>query len=183
MLIMHNTNATPCSSSQVFPCRSSLSSVTPRQHEQLLLCNTDIQSHPHPFWLLLSQMLARTGLTCVLGQPSAAISQCEADLFALTQVGGDGLFQEIMNGLLDLRTQGGDMAAVAASMRLGHIPAGSTDAVAYSINGTRSQLTAALHIALGDRSLPCSHSPAHTHIAASSCPVVHSKGTGSPEPT
>ena len=68
------------------------------------------------------------------------------------QVGGDGLFQEIMNGLLDLRAQGGDMAAVAAGMRLGHIPAGSTDAVAYSINGTRSQLTAALHIALGDRS-------------------------------
>lgn len=57
-----------------------------------------------------------------------------------------------MNGLLDLRAQGSDMAAVAARMRLGHIPAGSTDAVAYSINGTRSQLTAALHIALGDRS-------------------------------
>ena len=68
------------------------------------------------------------------------------------QVGGDGLFQEIMNGLLDLRAQGGDMAGAAACMRLGHIPAGSTDAVAYSINGTRSQLTAALHIALGDRS-------------------------------
>lgn len=56
-----------------------------------------------------------------------------------------------MNGLLSLRAQGSDMAAVAARMRLGHIPAGSTDAVAYSINGTRSQLTAALHIALGDR--------------------------------
>ena len=68
------------------------------------------------------------------------------------QVGGDGLFQEVMNGLLDLRAQGGDMAAMAARMRLGHIPAGSTDAVAYSIHGTRSQLTAALHIALGDRS-------------------------------
>ena len=67
------------------------------------------------------------------------------------QVGGDGLFQEIMNGLLDLRARGGDMAAMAAGMRLGHIPAGSTDAVAYSIHGTRSQLTAALHIALGDR--------------------------------
>ncbi|DBA70237.1 TPA: hypothetical protein ACH3X2_012144 [Trebouxia sp. C0005] len=69
----------------------------------------------------------------------------------IVAVGGDGLFQEIMNGLLDLRAQGGDMAGAAACMRLGHIPAGSTDAVAYSINGTRSQLTAALHIALGDR--------------------------------
>lgn len=36
-------------------------------------------------------------------------------------------------------------------MRLGHIPAGSTDAVAYSLNGTRNQQTAALHCALGDR--------------------------------
>jgi hypothetical protein len=40
---------------------------------------------------------------------------------------------------------------VAARLRLGHIPAGSTDAVAYSLNGTRAQETAALHIALGDR--------------------------------
>lgn len=63
-----------------------------------------------------------------------------------------------MNGLLGLRAQGNQVAAVAARMRLGHIPAGSTDAVAYSVNGTRSQLTAALHIALGDRSvLSCKH--------------------------
>ena len=40
---------------------------------------------------------------------------------------------------------------MAARLRLGHIPAGSTDAVAYSLNGTRAQETAALHIALGDR--------------------------------
>ena len=33
---------------------------------------------------------------------------------------------------------------------MGHIPAGSTDAVAYSLNGTRSAFTAACHIALGD---------------------------------
>ena len=87
---------------------------------------------------------------------------CFICIHLYVQVGGDGLFQEIMNGLLDLRAQGGDMAAVAASMRLGHIPAGSTDAVAYSINGTRSQLTAALHIALGDRSAD--------NIVESACP-------------
>lgn len=49
------------------------------------------------------------------------------------------------------RADEGDRAVLAASMRLGHIPAGSTDAVAYSLNGTRSQQTAALHIAIGDR--------------------------------
>jgi len=66
-------------------------------------------------------------------------------------VGGDGLFQEVLNAVLTLRAAGGDKAAAAGRLRLGHIPAGSTDAVAYSLNGTRSQATAALHIALGDR--------------------------------
>lgn len=54
-------------------------------------------------------------------------------------------------GLVHGRAEGGDRGAVAARLRLGHIPAGSTDAVAYSLNGTRAQETAALHIALGDR--------------------------------
>ncbi|CAL5222892.1 g5321 [Coccomyxa viridis] len=66
-------------------------------------------------------------------------------------VGGDGLFQEILNGLLAIRGNGGQAGQVAAHLRLGHIPAGSTDAVAYSLNGCRCQATAALHIALGDR--------------------------------
>lgn len=70
---------------------------------------------------------------------------------ACLQVGGDGLFQEVLNGLLSIRGAGGKAGQVAAHLRLGHIPAGSTDAVAFSLNGTRSQATAALHIALGDR--------------------------------
>lgn len=70
------------------------------------------------------------------------------------QVGGDGLFQEILNGLLSVRGAGGAAGELAAHLRLGHIPSGSTDAVAYSINGTRSQATATLHIALGDRHAP-----------------------------
>lgn len=67
------------------------------------------------------------------------------------QVGGDGLFQEILNGVLAVRGRGGQWDSLCCSLRLGHIPAGSTDAVAYSINGTRDAMTAALHIALGDR--------------------------------
>lgn len=70
---------------------------------------------------------------------------------ACIQVGGDGLFQEVLNGILSIRGAGGKAGQVAAHLRLGHIPAGSTDAVAFSLNGTRSQATAALHIALGDR--------------------------------
>lgn len=42
------------------------------------------------------------------------------------QVGGDGLFQEILNGLLAIRGNGGQAGQVAAHLRLGHIPAGVT---------------------------------------------------------
>ncbi|KAK9812251.1 hypothetical protein WJX73_007417 [Symbiochloris irregularis] len=73
-------------------------------------------------------------------------------LDGIVAVGGDGVFQEILNGLLHLRqSQNPAVRDAARSMRLGHVPAGSTDAVAYSIHGTRDALTAALHIALGDR--------------------------------
>ena len=69
----------------------------------------------------------------------------------MSQVGGDGLFQEITNGILALRRGGGPRAAVAVSLRVAQIPAGSTDAVAWTLNGTRSVETATLRTALGDR--------------------------------
>jgi ceramide kinase len=55
-------------------------------------------------------------------------------------VGGDGLFQEVMRGLLALRAVAGLPVVTACALqrlRLGHIPAGSTDAVAYTVNGCR----------------------------------------------
>ena len=60
--------------------------------------------------------------------------------------------------MLSVRARGSEVGAAVQRLRLGHIPAGSTDAVAYSINGTRSQMTAALHIAMGDRQAPHSTS-------------------------
>lgn len=75
------------------------------------------------------------------------------------QVGGDGLFQEVLNGALAVRRAGGAAGAAAERLRLGHIPAGSTDAVACSLHGTRSAATAALHIALGDRRAPLPRRP------------------------
>eukprot|EP00877_Chromochloris_zofingiensis_P010465 jgi/Chrzof1/5672/Cz16g11060.t1 len=71
-------------------------------------------------------------------------------LDGIIAVGGDGLFQELMMGVFMLQQQGGQVATAAATLRLGHVPAGSTDAVAYTLNGTRDALTAALHIVLGD---------------------------------
>lgn len=67
-------------------------------------------------------------------------------------MGGDGLFQEVLDGFAALRcSKDAERAAAAARLRLGHIPAGSTDAVSYSLHGTRSAASAALHAALGDR--------------------------------
>ena len=87
-------------------------------------------------------------LTLTLAEPAPALC---------VQVGGDGLFQEVLNGALAVRAAGGAAGAAAERLRLGHIPAGSTDAVACSLHGTRCGTTAALHIALGDRRayLPC----------------------------
>ena len=70
----------------------------------------------------------------------------------LLQVGGDGLFQEVVDGLLALRREGGPRTGVAEGLRLAQIPAGSTDAVSWTVNGTRSVEAAALHVALGDGS-------------------------------
>eukprot|EP00898_Chlorokybus_atmophyticus_P008441 jgi/Chlat1/8599/Chrsp86S07994 len=94
-------------------------------------------------------------------------------------VGGDGLFNEVLNGLLwngvmpshmqqptspsDPASPGGlspktraaykSVVNVAAArrLRIGVIPAGSTDTISYSANGTRSQQAAALHVVVGDR--------------------------------
>lgn len=67
----------------------------------------------------------------------------------IVAVGGDGIFNEVVNGLFKLRKEKGD-ALNLTSLRLGHVPCGSTDAVACSLNGSRSVFTAAMHIALGD---------------------------------
>eukprot|EP00070_Physeter_catodon_P039634 XP_028346528.1 ceramide kinase isoform X3 [Physeter catodon] len=72
-------------------------------------------------------------------------------------VGGDGMFSEVLHGLLG-RTQrdaGVDQdqpraALVPSPLRIGVIPAGSTDCVCYSTVGTSDAETSALHIVVGD---------------------------------
>ena len=74
----------------------------------------------------------------------------------IISVGGDGMFSEILNGLL-LRTAKdkgidyNDPSAVLVepSITLGFIAGGSTDVIAYGSHGTRHAVTAALHIILG----------------------------------
>ena len=60
------------------------------------------------------------------------------------------MFQEVLHGLLVVRERRGPEAAIAERLRIAQIPAGSTDAVAWTLHGSRSAVTAALHVATGD---------------------------------
>ncbi|XP_022620275.1 ceramide kinase-like [Seriola dumerili] len=72
-------------------------------------------------------------------------------------VGGDGMFSEIIHGLI-WRTQidGGvdpncpDETLLTCSLRIGIIPAGSTDCICFATVGTNDPVTSALHIIVGD---------------------------------
>ncbi|XP_036905213.1 ceramide kinase [Sturnira hondurensis] len=72
-------------------------------------------------------------------------------------VGGDGMFSEVLHGLIGStqRSAGVDQnepqaALLPSRLRIGIIPAGSTDCVCYSTVGTNDAETSALHIVLGD---------------------------------
>ncbi|XP_029350951.1 ceramide kinase isoform X1 [Echeneis naucrates] len=72
-------------------------------------------------------------------------------------VGGDGMFSEIVHGLVT-RTQTdhgvdqsrADAELVPCSLRIGIIPAGSTDCICFGTVGTNDPVTSALHIIVGD---------------------------------
>lgn len=71
-------------------------------------------------------------------------------------VGGDGSFNEVLNGLIlqaqqsagvDLRR--GRFVPVQPNIRLGIIPAGFSNSVAWSVLGTRNPREAAAQVLLG----------------------------------
>jgi len=72
------------------------------------------------------------------------------ELDGIVAVGGDGLFHELVNALLSMYSDERFKSQHVEKIKLGHIPAGSTDAVACTLYGTRSAFTAAMHIVLGD---------------------------------
>ncbi|XP_034983817.1 ceramide kinase isoform X1 [Zootoca vivipara] len=84
-------------------------------------------------------------------------------------VGGDGMFNEVMHGLIG-RTQkdsGIDQnnpkaPLVQCNIRIGIIPAGSTDCICYSTVGINDPVTSALHIIVGDTQ-PLDVSSVHHH--------------------
>ncbi|GFN84603.1 hypothetical protein PoB_001110900 [Plakobranchus ocellatus] len=74
----------------------------------------------------------------------------------LVCVGGDGTFSELLNGLLDRTNSEANIEQtfrhkpLSPSIRIGIIPAGSTDAVVCSMVGINDPITSALQIVLGD---------------------------------
>ena len=69
-----------------------------------------------------------------------------SELDGVLVVGGDGTFNEVLNGIMQRPEVG---LATTLRLRFGVIPAGSTDAVACTLHGTRCPRTAAAHAALG----------------------------------
>ncbi|TNN70455.1 Ceramide kinase [Liparis tanakae] len=72
-------------------------------------------------------------------------------------VGGDGMFSEVLHGLVTrIQTDNGvdqnqpDAELVPCSLRIGIIPAGSTDCICFGTVGTNDPVTSALHIVVGD---------------------------------
>ncbi|XP_030072275.1 ceramide kinase isoform X2 [Microcaecilia unicolor] len=72
-------------------------------------------------------------------------------------VGGDGMFSEVMHGLIGRMQkdssidQNNPSAPLApCNLRIGIIPAGSTDCICYATVGINDPVTSALHIIIGD---------------------------------
>ncbi|XP_077373867.1 uncharacterized protein LOC144016521 isoform X1 [Festucalex cinctus] len=71
-------------------------------------------------------------------------------------VGGDGMFSELVHGLLwraqkdaGVDVNRPEQALAACSLRIGIIPAGSTDCICFATVGTNDPVTSALHIIVG----------------------------------
>lgn len=79
------------------------------------------------------------------------------DYDGLICVGGDGMFAELCHGLL-LRTAQDEQISIdnphvnliRPKMRIGIIPAGSTDAVVFGTTGLNDPVTSALQIIVGE---------------------------------
>ncbi|XP_034290187.1 ceramide kinase-like [Pantherophis guttatus] len=75
----------------------------------------------------------------------------------LVSVGGDGTFNEVMHALIDRTQQKAgklqedwDTELLSPRLRIGIIPAGSTDCICFATVGTNDPITSALHIIIGD---------------------------------
>lgn len=88
----------------------------------------------------------------VICQVLQDISLNRRDYDGILAMGGDGIFFELVNLLskFNIHRSNSGLQCSISQIRVAHLPSGSTDAVACSINGSRSLFTASMHVALGD---------------------------------
>jgi ceramide kinase len=79
------------------------------------------------------------------------------DYDGLVCVGGDGMFAELCHGLLfrtardkELNINNPQVNLIRPNIRIGIIPAGSTDAVVFGTTGLNDPVTSALQIIVGE---------------------------------
>ncbi|XP_074978601.1 ceramide kinase isoform X2 [Caretta caretta] len=93
------------------------------------------------------------------------LQQDLGDLDGLVCVGGDGTFNELMHALIS-RTQrkagipedNPAATLLPPRLRIGIIPAGSTDCICFATVGTNDPVTSALHIIIGFKAVLCNRS-------------------------
>jgi ceramide kinase len=93
------------------------------------------------------------------------------DYDGLISVGGDGMFSELCHSLLlktaqqaKLDVNDRNMKLITPKLRIGVIPAGSTDAVAFGTTGHNDPITNTLQIIVGE-SLPIDIATVRTFIS------------------
>ncbi|XP_065067029.1 ceramide kinase-like [Rhopilema esculentum] len=82
---------------------------------------------------------------------SYIISTNLSDYDGIIAVGGDGMFSEILNGVLAARNQIFEGSVTNQVIKLGIIPAGSTDTIVFCTSGINDPTTSALQIIIGDQ--------------------------------
>ncbi|XP_007425796.1 ceramide kinase-like [Python bivittatus] len=106
----------------------------------------------------LAGIHAQTVETCHANAARDYILQQDLrDFDGLVSVGGDGTFNELMHALIDRTQQKAgklkedfDAEPLSPRLRIGIIPAGSTDCVCFATVGTNDPVTSTLHIIIGD---------------------------------
>jgi ceramide kinase len=90
----------------------------------------------------------------------------------LISVGGDGMFSELCHSLLlktaqqaGLNINDANIHLIRPNLRIGVIPAGSTDAVAFGTTGHNDPITNALQIIVGE-SLPIDIATVRIHMSS-----------------
>jgi ceramide kinase len=140
--------------SEISNCISAASTSRPTRVLIILNPNAGSGAAQTQYRTILQPLLSKAGISAKVVETERAGHAMEVVVEAVSgklefdgivAVGGDGIFHEVLNGVLEAT-----LSNKNKTPRLAHIPCGSTDAVACSLHGCRSVFTAAMHMALGD---------------------------------